>query len=94
MSDDQNADVPPNHLSIDPRSPFYDEEVLLRDVGITEKFTEAGGFVARSVGMPDVPRVQLPHPVAGTGEARIAEIARLVAPAIVASWQTRVARAA
>ncbi|MCB2063647.1 MAG: hypothetical protein KDE25_09370 [Novosphingobium sp.] len=61
---------------------------------ITEKFTEAGGFVARSVGMPDVPRVQLPHPVAGTGEARIAEIARLVAPAIVASWQTRVARAA
>lgn len=61
---------------------------------ITEKFTEAGGFVARSVGMPDVPRVQLPHPVAGTGSARIAEIAREVAPAIVASWQARVARAA
>ncbi|WP_059014643.1 DUF3297 family protein [Mycobacterium sp. M26] len=34
MSEDQNTDVPPNHLSIDPRSPFYDEEVLLRDVGI------------------------------------------------------------
>ena len=34
MSEDQNPDVPPNHLSIDPRSPFYDEEVLLRDVGI------------------------------------------------------------
>ena len=34
MSEDQIADVPPNHLSIDPRSPFYDEEVLRRDVGI------------------------------------------------------------
>lgn len=61
---------------------------------ITEKFTEAGGFVARSVGMPDVPRVQLPHPVAGTGGARIAEIARSVAPSIVASWQSRLSRAA
>lgn len=34
MSEDQNADVPPNHLSIDPRSAFYDEDVLSRDVGI------------------------------------------------------------
>jgi hypothetical protein len=34
MSEDQTADVPPNRLSIDPRSPFYDEEVLSRDVGI------------------------------------------------------------
>ena len=34
MSEDQTADVPPNHLSIDPRSPFYSEEVLSRDVGI------------------------------------------------------------
>ncbi|MCZ4517365.1 DUF3297 family protein [Rhodococcus ruber] len=34
MPEDQNADVPPNHLSIDPRSAFYSEEVLRRDVGI------------------------------------------------------------
>jgi len=34
MPEDQLADVPPNHLSIDPRSPFYSEEVLRRDVGI------------------------------------------------------------
>jgi hypothetical protein len=34
MSEDQTTDVPPNHLSIDPRSPFYDEEVLRRDVGV------------------------------------------------------------
>jgi hypothetical protein len=34
---------------------------------VTAKFWEQGDFVARSVGMPDVPRVQLVHPVAGTG---------------------------
>jgi hypothetical protein len=34
MSEDPNTDVPPNHLSIDPRSTFYSEEVLSRDVGI------------------------------------------------------------
>ncbi|MGD9517051.1 MAG: DUF3297 domain-containing protein, partial [Mycolicibacterium sp.] len=27
MSEDQITDVPPNHLSIDPSSPFYSEEV-------------------------------------------------------------------
>ena len=34
MSEDQITDVPPNHLSTDPHSPFYSEEVLRRDVGI------------------------------------------------------------
>lgn len=34
MSEDQIADVPPNQLSVDPRSPFYSEEVLIRGVGI------------------------------------------------------------
>lgn len=34
MSEDQVPDVPPNHLSIDPRSPFYSEESLHRGVGI------------------------------------------------------------
>lgn len=34
MSEDQIADVPPNHLSIDPSSPFYREEMLVRGVGI------------------------------------------------------------
>lgn len=34
MPEDLNADNPPDHLSIDPRSPFYDEETLLRGVGI------------------------------------------------------------
>lgn len=34
MSEDQITDVPPNQLSIDPRSPFYSEEALDRGVGI------------------------------------------------------------
>ncbi len=34
MSEDQATDVPPNHLSIDPQSPFYNEEALIRGVGI------------------------------------------------------------
>jgi hypothetical protein len=34
MSDEQTTDVPPNHLSIDPRSAFYSEEALVRGVGI------------------------------------------------------------
>ena len=34
MSEDQIADVPPNQLSIDPSSPFYNEEMLVRGVRI------------------------------------------------------------
>jgi hypothetical protein len=37
--------------------------------------------------MPDVPRVELPHPVSWTGAARIAEIAAGAAEQIVASWR-------
>jgi hypothetical protein len=61
---------------------------------ISEKFWEAGGFVARSVGMPDVPRVRLPHPVAGTGTVRITEIAQAAAPHVIAAWRGQHALAA
>lgn len=40
MSEDQTPDVPPNHLSIDPNSPFFDQEALLRGVGILFNGTE------------------------------------------------------
>lgn len=50
---------------------------------VTEKFWPQGDFVAKSVGMPDVPRVQLPHPVAGTGEANLQVIAEAYADAII-----------
>ena len=42
---------------------------------VTEDFWPQGDFVANSLGMPSVPRVQLPHPVAGSGETRMMEIA-------------------
>jgi hypothetical protein len=34
--------------------------------------------------MPDVPRLRLPHPVAGTGAAAMAELAARLAPRIAA----------
>jgi hypothetical protein len=42
---------------------------------VTSEFWRQGNFVARAEGMPDVPRVQLPHPVAGIGRDAMAVIA-------------------
>lgn len=42
---------------------------------VTTAFWPQGDFVARSVGMPDIPRLQLPHPVAASGKERMHEIA-------------------
>ncbi len=50
---------------------------------VTEAFWDQGDFVARSVGMPDVPRVRLPHPVAGTGAANMAVVADDMTPLIL-----------
>lgn len=50
---------------------------------VTDDFWAQGEFIARSVGMPTVPRVRLPHPVAGTGESRITEVADEVADEII-----------
>ena len=50
---------------------------------ITEDFWAQGEFVARSVGMPTVPRVKLPHPIAGTGVSRIGDIADGLAEKII-----------
>jgi hypothetical protein len=52
---------------------------------VTTAFWAQGDFVARSAGMPDVPRLELPHPVSGTGADRMAEIAAALAPQIVAA---------
>ena len=58
MSEDHISDVPPNHLSVDPSSPFFDEEVLRRDVGIrfngaektnVEEYNVAEGWVRVAV---------------------------------------------
>lgn len=50
---------------------------------VTEEFLEEAAFIARAVGMPDVPIVRLPHPTAGVGEAAGAAIARQAAADIV-----------
>ncbi len=55
---------------------------------VTTAFWPQGDFVARSAGMPDIPRLELPHPVAGTGADHMAEIATAIAPSIVhALWE-------
>ena len=55
---------------------------------VTERFVDQGDFVARSVGLPDLPRVRLPHPVAGTGKESLREIAESVTPKILEAWKT------
>ncbi|MDC0068306.1 hypothetical protein OAL10_05865 [Gammaproteobacteria bacterium] len=50
---------------------------------MTEEFWPQGDFVAESLGMPDVPRVRLPHPIAGTGVRNMKKIAAEVAPAVL-----------
>lgn len=50
---------------------------------VTEEFWAQGDFIASSFGMPDVPRVQLPHPVAGTGSENHRVVAEQVAAEIV-----------
>ncbi|MEE4381154.1 MAG: hypothetical protein V2J02_04085 [Pseudomonadales bacterium] len=56
---------------------------------VTDDFLAQGDFVAASLGMPDVPRVRLPHPLAGTGAENLARVAREVAPAILAALARR-----
>jgi hypothetical protein len=50
---------------------------------VTEAFWQQGDLVALSNGMPDVPRLRLPHPVAGTGASAMAMLAAELAPRLV-----------
>lgn len=52
---------------------------------VTDEFWDQGDFIAASFGMPEVPRVQLPHPVAGTGTDNHRVVAEKVAAEIVAA---------
>ena len=52
---------------------------------VTEEFWSQGDFVASSLGMPDLPRVLLPHPVAGTGRENMRKVAQSIAPAVLAA---------
>ncbi len=52
---------------------------------VTEDFWPQGDFIANSLGMPDIPRVRLPHPVAGTGAANLRKVAEEIAPRVLAA---------
>lgn len=54
---------------------------------VTEEFWPQGDFVARSLGMPGAPRLRLPHPVAGTGDANLRRIAEQIAGDILECLQ-------
>ena len=51
---------------------------------VSEPFWQQGELIALSNGMPDVPRLRLPHPVAGSGADAMAALAAKLAPRIVA----------
>jgi hypothetical protein len=51
---------------------------------VTEVFWPQGDSVAASAGMPDIPRLRLPHPVAGSGHAAMAEVAGSIGTRVVA----------
>ena len=51
---------------------------------VTDDFWKQGIFVAKAQGMPDIPRIRLPHPVAGTGQAAMASLAEAILDDIVA----------
>lgn len=50
---------------------------------VTEAFWPQGDFVANSTGMPAIPRVKLPHPIAGSGEDNMSKVATDIAPKII-----------
>ncbi len=56
---------------------------------VTEDFWLQGDFIANSLGMPDSPRVRLPHPVAGTGVANLRKVAGESAPQVLAALAPR-----
>jgi hypothetical protein len=63
-------------------------ELARRDTAVvalvTEPFWQQGDLIAVSNGMPDIPRVRLPHPVAGSGAAAMAQLAEQIAPRLIA----------
>ncbi|MCP3992052.1 MAG: hypothetical protein GY724_23475 [Actinomycetia bacterium] len=56
---------------------------------VTEKFWPQGDFVAMSEGMTDLPRIKLPHPVAGSGQEHMAKVAVEIRDQLVRSIEGR-----
>ena len=54
---------------------------------VTEEFVEQGNFIARALGMPDVPRTVVEHPISGTGRENLQRVARELAPKLLAALE-------
>ncbi len=52
---------------------------------VTEEFLPQSVFVAQASGMPDIPRIILPHPIAGTGREAMRKVAESYVPAMLAA---------
>jgi len=50
---------------------------------VTEPFWQQGDLIALSGGMPDVPRIRLPHPVAGSSAEEMAALADQIVPRLL-----------
>lgn len=50
---------------------------------VTAVFWPQGNYVARAAGMPDLPRLKLPHPVSGSGEKNMRAVAAQIAPDVL-----------
>lgn len=79
MPEDHSADVPPNHLSVDPSSAFYDEEVLRRDVGIRFNGVERTNVYEYDVAEGWV-RVEIPTAKDRRGNPMIVKLSGTVEP--------------
>lgn len=55
---------------------------------VTSEFWEQGHFVAKAAGMPGVPRIELPHPIASTGRSNMRHVANQLVSAIVTTLIT------
>ena len=51
---------------------------------VTDDFWAQGDFVASAAGMPDLPRHQLPHSVAGSGRSAMEALANRIADQLIA----------
>ena len=79
MPEDQIADVPPNHLSIDPRSPVYDDEALRRDVGVRFNGVEKNNVYEYNVAEGWV-RVEVPTAKDRRGNPMVIKLSGTVEP--------------
>lgn len=79
MSDDRTTDVPPDHLSIDPSSPFYSEDALTRGVGIRFNGTEKTNVLEYDVAEGWV-RVEVPTAKDRRGHPMVMKLRGTVEP--------------